>query len=160
MRIYPEPAKRLGGAEARQKRYAATKDATAKMQQKTLIATCQDQSDPDVPANQAIGSQPTAAGGTVAQNSPITVLISTGPQQVTVPPVVGQNKNDAIHALQAVGLRAKIQPIVECTDPSLDKTVKSQDPAAGAQAPEGSFVTLVVYKFKPTDPSCVSPPPT
>jgi beta-lactam-binding protein with PASTA domain len=74
--------------------------------------------------------------------------------------VVGQNKNDAIHALQAAGLKASIQPTVECTDPSLDKTVKSQDPAAGAQAPQGSIVTLVVYKFKPSDPSCVSPPPT
>jgi eukaryotic-like serine/threonine-protein kinase len=136
------------------------KDATAKMKQKTLVATCQDQPDPTVPANQAIGSQPAAAGATTAQNSPITVLISTGPQQVTVPPVVGQNKNDAIHALQAVGLKAKIQPTVECFDASLDKTVKEQNPAAGAQVPEGSFVTLVIYKFKPSDPSCVSPPPT
>ena len=136
------------------------KDATAKMKQKTLVATCQDQSDPNVPANQAIGSQPAAAGATTAQNSPITVLISTGPQQVTVPPVVGQNKNDAIHALQAVGLRAKIQPTVECFDASLDKTVKEQNPAAGAHVRESSFVTLVIYKFKPSDPSCVSPPPT
>jgi eukaryotic-like serine/threonine-protein kinase len=135
-------------------------DATAKMKQKTLVATCQDQSDPTVPANHAIGSQPAAAGDTAAQNSPITILISTGPQQVTVPPVVGQNKNDAIHALQAVGLKASTQPTVECTDASLDKTVKSQDPAAGSQAPEGTVVTLVVYKFKPNDPSCVSPPPT
>jgi eukaryotic-like serine/threonine-protein kinase len=135
-------------------------DAIDKMKQKTLVATCQDQADPTVPAGQAIGSQPNAAGATTAQNSPITVLISTGPQQVTVPPVVGQNKNDAIHALQAAGLKASIQPTVECTDPSLDKTVKSQDPAAGAQAPEGTVVTLDVYKFKPSDPSCVSPPPT
>ena len=36
MRIYPEPAKCLGGAEARQKRYAATKDATAKMARKPV----------------------------------------------------------------------------------------------------------------------------
>jgi serine/threonine-protein kinase len=136
------------------------KDATAKMKQKTLVATCQDQADPNVPANQAIGSQPAPAGATTAQNSPITILISTGPQQATVPPVVGQNKNDAIHALQAVGLKAKIQPTVECFDASLDKTVKEQNPAAGAQVPEGSFVTLVIYKFKPSDPSCVSPPPT
>jgi serine/threonine-protein kinase len=135
-------------------------DATDKMKQKTLVATCQDQSDPDVPANQAIGSQPVAAGGTTAQNSPITILISTGPQQVTVPPVVGQLKNDAIHALQAVGLKAKIEPTIECLNASLDKTVKSQDPAGGAQVPEGTSVTLTVYKFKPNDPSCVSPPPT
>ena len=135
------------------------KDATAKMKQKTLVATCQDQADPSVPANQAIGSQP-SAGATPAQNSPVTILISTGPQKVTVPPVVGQNKNDAIHALQAVGLKATVQPTIECTDATLDKTVKEQNPAAGAQVPQGSTVTLVVYKFKPSDPSCVSPPPT
>jgi beta-lactam-binding protein with PASTA domain len=49
---------------------------------------------------------------------------------------------------------------VECTDPSLNNTVKSQDPAPGSQVDQGSFVNIVVLKFRPSDPSCVSPPPT
>ena len=134
-------------------------DATAKMKQKTLVATCQDQSDPNVPANQAIGSQP-AAGATAAQNSPVTVLVSSGPQQVTVPQVTGFDKNDAIHSLHDVGLKAVIQQTVECTDETLNNIVKEQDPAAGTPVDQGSSVTIVVYKFRPSDPSCVSPPPT
>ncbi|HSD03523.1 MAG TPA: Stk1 family PASTA domain-containing Ser/Thr kinase [Gaiellales bacterium] len=133
--------------------------ATAKMKQKTLVATCQDQPDPNVPANQASGSQP-AAGATAAQNSPVTVLISSGPQQVTVPPVTNMDKNDAIKALHDAGLKATITQQVECTDPTQNNIVSAQDPAAGAQVPQGTFVKITVLKFRPSDPSCVSPPPT
>ena len=58
------------------------------------------------------------------------------------------------------GIDDTVGATIECLDASLDKTVKQQDPAAGAQVPGGTIVTLVVYKFKPSDPSCVSPPPT
>jgi beta-lactam-binding protein with PASTA domain len=133
-------------------------DATAKLKKKTLVATCQD-APSDQPQGLAFDSTP-KAGTTAAQNSSVTVLISSGPQQVTVPSVTGLDKNDAIHSLQAAGLKATIQQTVECTDPTLNNTVKSQDPAAGAQVDQDSFVTIVVYKFKPNDPSCVSPPPT
>jgi beta-lactam-binding protein with PASTA domain len=133
-------------------------DATTKMKQKTLVATCQDQPS-DQPAGQAFDSNP-KAGGTAPQNSAVTILISSGPQQVTVPPVVGETKQDAVKALHDVGLKAAIQQAVECTDPGLNNTVKSQDPAPGSQVDQDSFVNIVVLKFRPSDPSCVSPPPT
>jgi eukaryotic-like serine/threonine-protein kinase len=133
--------------------------ATAKMKQKTLVATCQDQPNDQQPQGQAFDSNP-AAGAIAPQNSSVTVLISSGPQQVTVPPVTNMDKNDAIHALQAAGLKANIQQQVECTDPAQNNIVSAQDPAAGAQVPQGTFVKITVLKFKPNDPSCVSPPPT
>ncbi len=133
-------------------------DATDRMKQKKLVATCQDQPS-DQPQGLAFGSTPTA-GSTAPQNSAVTILISSGPQQVTVPPVVGETKQDAVKALHDVGLKGAIQQAVECTDPALNNTVQSQDPAAGTQVDQGSFVTIVVLKFRPADPSCVSPPPT
>jgi beta-lactam-binding protein with PASTA domain len=134
------------------------KAATAKMKQKTLVATCQDSSS-DQPQGLAYDSSP--KGGTLAaQNSTVTILISSGPQQVTVPPVVGLDKNDAIHSLHDVGLKATIQQAVECLDSTLNNRVKSQDPGAGSQVAQGSSVIIVVIKFRPSDPSCVSPPPT
>ena len=133
-------------------------DATAKLKQKTLVATCQDQPS-DQPQGQAFDSSP-AAGTLAPQNSSVTVLVSSGPQQVSVPPVTNIDKNDAMHMLHDAGLKTAITQQVECTDPAQNNIVQSQDPAAGAQVPEGSTVTIVVLKFKPTDPSCVSPPPT
>jgi len=133
-------------------------DATAKLKQKTLVATCQDQPS-DQPQGQAFDSSP-AAGTLAPQNSSVTVLVSSGPQQVSVPPVTNIDKNDAMRMLHDAGLKTAITQQVECTDPAQNNIVQSQDPAAGAQVPQGSTVTIVVLKFKPTDPSCVSPPPT
>ena len=133
-------------------------DATAKLKQKTLVATCQD-APSDQPQGLAFDSTP-KAGTTAAQNSAITILISSGPQQVTVPPVVGETKQDAVKALHDVGLKAAITQGVECTDPGLNNTIQSQNPAPGTQVDQGTFVNIVVLKFRPTDPSCVSPPPT
>ena len=133
-------------------------DATAKLKQKTLVATCQD-APSDQPQGLAFDSTP-KAGTTAAQNSAITILISSGPQQVTVPPVVGETKQDAVKALHDVGLKAAITQGVECTDPGLNNTIQSQNPTPGTQVDQGTFVNIVVLKFRPTDPSCVSPPPT
>jgi serine/threonine-protein kinase len=133
--------------------------ATAKMKQKTLVATCQDSPSNDQPQGQAFDSTP-KAGTLAAQNTSVTVLISSGPEQVTVPPVTNIDKNDAMHMLHDAGLKTAITQQVECTDPAQNNIVQSQDPAAGAQVPQGSTVTIVVLKFKPSDPSCVSPPPT
>ena len=104
-------------------------EATAKMKQRTLVATCQDQPS-DQPVGKAFNSTP-AVGATAPQNSSVTVLISSGPQQVTVPPVVGETKQDAVKALHDVGLKAAITQGVECTDPGLNNTIQSQNPTAG-----------------------------
>jgi serine/threonine-protein kinase len=133
-------------------------EATAKLKQKTLVATCQD-APSDQPAGKAFGSTP-AAGAVAAQNSAVTVQISSGPQQVTVPPVTNETKQDAVQALHDVGLKATIQQAVECTDPAQNNIVQSQDPPPGTQVDQGTFVQIVVLKFRPSDPSCVSPPPT
>ena len=54
---------------------------------------------PSDPAASARLSTPPAGRGDRPQNSAVTILISSGPQQVTVPPVVGETKQDALKAL-------------------------------------------------------------
>jgi serine/threonine-protein kinase len=99
-------------------------------------------------------------GAVAPQNSPVTIQISSGPQQVTVPPVTGETKQDAVQALHDVGLKGTIVQAVECTDPTQNNIVSAQDPAPGTQVDQGAFVKITVLKFRPSDPSCVSPPPT
>ena len=129
------------------------------MKQKTLVATCQDQPS-DQPKGKAFATQP-AAGSTAAQNSSVTVLISSGPQQVTVPPVVGETKQDAAKAPARRGPQGRDHPAgrVHSTPRSTTRSRRRIRPP-GTPVDQGSFVNIVVIKFRPSDPSCVSPPPT
>ena len=60
-------------------------------------------------------------------------------------------------ALHDVGLRAAIQQGVECTDPGLNNTIQSQNPTAGTQVDQGTFVNIVVLKFRPSRPELREP---
>ena len=107
-------------------------EATAKMKQRTLVATCQDQpSDQPVPGKAFSSTR--GCGCNRAAELAVTVLISSGPQQVTVPPVVGETKQDAVKALHDVGLRAAIHRASSAPTPRLNNTIQSQNPTAGAQ---------------------------
>ena len=65
-----------------------------------------------------------------------------------VPDVTNQAEEDAVTTLEASGFNVDVQR--EATDdPALDGFVLSQDPAGGAQAQQGSTVTIVVGQFTP-----------
>jgi serine/threonine-protein kinase len=77
-------------------------------------------------------------GGTVV------LVVSEGPEQVSVPDVVGDGENDARSALEDAGLRADVSEEESTTqDPG---TVLRQDPGSGARVDKGSAVKLVVAK--------------
>jgi beta-lactam-binding protein with PASTA domain len=74
----------------------------------------------------------------------VTLTVSSGPQEVAVPSVVGQNEDDARNTLVDAGFEVSItRKESEDTAPG---TVLAQDPSGGTQAPEGSTVTLTVAK--------------
>jgi beta-lactam-binding protein with PASTA domain len=81
------------------------------------------------------------AGARIERDSRVTLFVSTGPREVTVPDVVGQDQEDAASRLRQDGLgviireRASGEPV---------DTVLDQTPAAGQQVDEGSTVTLFV----------------
>ncbi|MFG2720250.1 Stk1 family PASTA domain-containing Ser/Thr kinase [Streptomyces sp. NPDC048416] len=93
-------------------------------------------------------NSPQDAGKVAAQSSPqharltkgdtVTLTVSKGPRTVTVPKVTGESADDAQKALEAAGFKVK----VDRSFPFLSDEVSGQSVAAGAQAPEGSTVTI------------------
>lgn len=104
-------------------------------------ATVREKSDPDVKQGYAIGTDP-AAGTPLPRGSDVVLLVSNGVQKVAVPDVTGQDVDDARSALIAAGF--VVSTTRQETDSSPDRSVISQDPSAGIEAPKGSTVNLVV----------------
>jgi serine/threonine-protein kinase len=83
-------------------------------------------------------------GSVVSRDTRITLFVSSGPQQVTVPSVVGKSRADAESALRDAGLRSTVT-----AQESADKdpgTVLSQSPGPNTVIDKGSVVRLVVAK--------------
>lgn len=91
-----------------------------------------------IPAGQVISTTPGPAQGPVPFGSPVTVVVSLGPQPVTVPDLVGGSVAAAASSLQGLGL-----VLGGPYGPSGATTVISTSPAAGASVPPGT--TVLVY---------------
>jgi len=92
----------------------------------------------------------TVAAGTVADQSPssglaargstIALQVSKGPDVVVVPDVTGKNADEAVGALQALGLKPQvIKPF------GVGSTVHAQSPSGGSTVRRGTAVRLLVY---------------
>jgi len=98
------------------------------------------------PAGQVIGQDPT--GGTKAKKgSTVTLTVSAGPQQVSVPQVVGLTVSSARGRLQKAGLDGSERE--ENSDSVAQGRVISVSPTEGQKVDKGSSVTLVVSSGKP-----------
>jgi len=95
-----------------------------------------------VSKNRVIATDP-KAGTKVNAGSTVQLIVSTGPQQVAVPNVVGSQIDDARSQLSAKGFGASTTQQVSDQEPG---TVLSQDPAGGATAAPGATISLVVAK--------------
>jgi len=73
----------------------------------------------------------------------VTIYVSSGKPQVTVPDVTGKSTADATNALKAAGFNVTIlyQPVNSKKD---DGIVLDQHPRGGAKRPQGSNVTIIV----------------
>jgi uncharacterized membrane protein YgcG len=103
----------------------------------------------DVDSDQRTGivvSQRPAGGASVARGSMVTLSVSKGPKSVTVPDVTGQDEKAASAVLENFGFRVKVVQD-ETDDPNKDGIVLRQDPAGGAERPQGDQVTIVVGRF-------------
>ncbi len=95
----------------------------------------------DVEPGRVVETSP-AAGAQVEVGSTVTLVVSTGPEQVTVPAVEGDGVDSARAELERVGLEVSIAR--EETNAAAPDTVIGQDPAAGTEVEKGSTVTLTV----------------
>jgi eukaryotic-like serine/threonine-protein kinase len=88
------------------------------------------------------------ANAMVKRGSSVTMFVSTGPQNVNVPNVVGQMQNQASQTLQQAGFQVFVSQ-QNSNNPTDNGRVLAQNPAAGQQQPKGSGVTLTVGRFPP-----------
>jgi serine/threonine-protein kinase len=120
----------------------------------TVDPTIITENNPNVPAGTVIRTDP-PAGTTVQQGDVIKLVVSAGPNQVSVPPVEGLSQANAQALLEsdAYGLVVTLQQEASSTVPAGQAT--RTDPVSGALANKGSAITL----FVSSGPSKVRVPP-
>ncbi|MBA3328937.1 MAG: Stk1 family PASTA domain-containing Ser/Thr kinase [Solirubrobacterales bacterium] len=95
----------------------------------------------EVRVNRVIEQSPSGSSQ-AEQGSTVTITVSRGPEQATVPSVVGRGEDEARRALEDAGFRVAVrQQESEDARPGI---VLAQDPAAGGRLTSGSTVTLTV----------------
>ena len=117
----------------------------------------------------AVKSSATIQAGTVIEINPgpgelveigsgVTIVVSTGPEPIRVPPVVGQTEGRARNTLTGEGLVVRVT--YQDVDPGSpdDGRVISQNPAPPTVAEPGSEVTIVVGRS--LTPATTLPPTT
>jgi eukaryotic-like serine/threonine-protein kinase len=107
--------------------------------------------DSEEPKDTVVDQSPS---GSAPKGSTIQLSVSKGPKESTVPDVTSQDEDSARSTLESAGFKVTVQR-QDVTDPGLDGIVLSQDPTPSSSAPQGSKVTIVVGRFKATEP----PPP-
>jgi beta-lactam-binding protein with PASTA domain len=85
------------------------------------------------------------ANTSVDKGSTVTLVVSSGPKQVTVPSVVGMTEQEATSTLQNQGFKVNSQS-QSTTNPNDNGRVLAQNPNGGTQADQGSTVTITVGK--------------
>ncbi|HET8559721.1 MAG TPA: Stk1 family PASTA domain-containing Ser/Thr kinase [Marmoricola sp.] len=85
-------------------------------------------------------SQDPQAGHLVDQGSRVDFVLSTGKPSVTVPDVIGDNKDLARQELEGRHLKVRLKP--RQSDENADDVI-AMNPNAGARVSEGTLVTLV-----------------
>jgi serine/threonine-protein kinase len=90
-----------------------------------------------VAAGKVMAVSPGPGNGPVGFGSTVTITVSGGLPQVTVPDVTGMKQDDAVAALQALGLKADATRF-------LGNKVRQQEPKAGQVVDQGSTVKILV----------------
>src|ERR1700732_3727788 len=121
-----------------------TQDAatTAITAAKLAGGTVTQQSSNTVATGKVIFQDP-ASGNSVAQGSPVNLVISSGPQMVTVPNVEGLTQDAATTAITAAKLTGGAVTQQTSNTVATGKVI-SQDPASGNSVAQGSRVNLVI----------------
>src|SRR6201996_659247 len=117
-----------------------------------LKSTVVDQSNATVKKGLVIKTNPTE-GNNVPENTVVTLYVSGGPQQVTVPNVVGESSSTAQSTLTGKGLNVK--QVADPSSTAATGTVPKQPPGANATVSPGSTITISVSGGAVTVPSVV-----
>jgi eukaryotic-like serine/threonine-protein kinase len=110
------------------------------LQDADLRVTTEPQSSDEIRAGFAIRTVP-RAGEEVERETRVTLFVSTGPEQVTVPDVVGLSSDSAEASLAAEGFGVAVE---EQESEEAVGEVIAQSPEGGAQVNRGTTVTITV----------------
>jgi len=94
----------------------------------------------DLPEGQVVDQAP-AAGSEAAPERAVVLAVSSGPEDVAVPDVVGLRLDRAVERLRDAGLSHTTRPSPSTRSP---RTVLEQTPTAGAEVARESVIRLVV----------------
>ena len=109
---------------------------------KLKLGTITQQTSNTVVAGKVIGQDP-ASGSSVAEGSPVNLVISSGPRMVAVPKVEGLTQDAATTTI--TGAKLKLGTITQQTSNTVvSGKVISQNPASGSSMAEGFPVNLVI----------------
>jgi serine/threonine-protein kinase len=111
-----------------------------------------------VPKDHVISTNP-PPNALAPKGSSVTVVISTGPAQISVKDVTGETRAQAEADLKAQGFLTTVS-FVPVSDPANVGKVISQDPPGGSQRAKGTTVVLTVGQAPPATTSTTSTPPT
>lgn len=109
--------------------------------------TLTEEASDDVAEGNVIRTNP-AAGTAIAKGSSVELVISTGPEQISVPDTTGKTITDAITALQEKGFSVKQGEDVYSSE-ELGKVAYTK-PAAGKKADKGATITIYPSKGEET----------
>ena len=122
-----------------------------------FVVTTDVRSSPTVPANTVMEIRP-GPGELVEKGSDVLIIVSTGPEDVRVPVVVGRTEAQARNTLTEIGLI----PVVQFQDGNFgaaeDGRVISQSLPVGSKVKPGTEVSVVVARN--TAPATTTPPTT
>jgi beta-lactam-binding protein with PASTA domain len=126
-------------------------DTAASRLQGAGFAVARQDVDSDQPAGIVVDQDPD--GNTLAApGAKVTLSVSKGPEETTVPDVTSQDEETARETLEDSGFRVRVAR--QTTDnPDQDGFVLSQTPAGGTRAQPGSTVTITVGRFEEPPPA-------
>ena len=117
-------------------------EALQRLQQDGFLVTTFFESSDTVPAGDVIRTDPTF-GTMVEEGSTVEVYVSSGPEEIEVPPVVGQTRAEAERLITEAGL--SIGEVTERADATFaEGIVIEQDPPQGVRVGVDAPVNLVV----------------
>ncbi len=116
--------------------------AIAQIEDAELEAAVEEQASTEVEQGIVIEQQP-PAGSRIAKGDTVTIVVSTGPNEVEVPALAGRTYEEAVDTLEELGLDPERVDVFSQRPVGV---VASLDPKAGTLVDEGSVVTVRVSK--------------
>jgi len=115
-------------------------EARKRIRKAGLKSTVQSASSADIAEGDVIKAAP-GTGTSLVRGQTVTITVSTGPQQISVPSLIGRNRASAVGTLRGKGL---VPSVTEQSSTQPSQQVLSQSPSGGTSVDAGSTVSLVV----------------